>query len=216
MPTLYGIYAQLDTYDKFYFFNYVYLIFKLCLWEAGRERLLCLKRQHLSSGNFVCVFFGFVFCQEGVVFHFSWETVSAQWGPPLFHTNLNPHTVQPLFLPYFFRLLPDTSHLPPFLQMVEVRHLLNIFSQHLQILCAPFYSPKRWMLSIFTGKKQTHRTEETLLWITQLVGGQSQNLEQRALRASGAQGRNLPLLSFPMESVNYPRAGQGTGLHASA
>lgn len=27
------------------------LIFKFSLWEAGRERLLCLKRQHLSLGN---------------------------------------------------------------------------------------------------------------------------------------------------------------------
>ena len=55
-----------------------------------------------------------------------------------------------------------------------------------------------------------------MLWVTQLVGGQSQDLEQRALRASGAQDRNLPLLSFPMETVNYPRAGQGTALHGSA
>lgn len=57
-----------------------------------------------------------------------------------------------------------------------------------------FHSPKRWMPSLFTDKKQPHRVEETLLWVTQLVGGPSQDLEQKAVRPAGA--HHLNLLSF--------------------
>lgn len=54
-----------------------------------------------------------------------------------------------------------------------------------------FHSPKRWMLLLFTGKKQLHRVEETLLWVTQLVGGPSQDLEQKTVRPAGAHYLNL-------------------------
>ena len=53
------------------------------------------------------------------------------------------------------------------------------------------HSPKRWMPSLFTDKKQPHRVEETLLWVTQLVGGPSQDLEQKAVRPAGAHHLNL-------------------------
>ena len=54
-----------------------------------------------------------------------------------------------------------------------------------------FHSPKRWMPSLFTDKKQLHRVEETLLWVTQLVGGPSQDLEQKTVRPAGAHYVNV-------------------------
>lgn len=71
---------------KFYFSNFVCLIFKLCLWEAGRERLLYLKRQHLSLGNL-----GGVFRKEQT-FIVLGRQLNPKWGPPLFQPIL--HTIQ--------------------------------------------------------------------------------------------------------------------------
>lgn len=70
-----GIYAQPGTMTNFSF-STLLTVLTLSLGSWG-ERLLCLKEQHLSLGNFVCVWWGVVllclfFCQGGAVFPFPW------------------------------------------------------------------------------------------------------------------------------------------------
>lgn len=80
-----------------------------------------------------------------------------------------------------------------------------------------FHSPKRWMPSRFTDKKQLHRVEETLLWVTQLVGGPSQDLEQKAVRPAGAHHLNLLRPQLPKcRPFTIPVQGRGPDEKGSA
>lgn len=80
-----------------------------------------------------------------------------------------------------------------------------------------FHSPKRWMPSLFTDKKQPNRVEETLLWVTQLVGGRSQDLEQKAVRPAGVHHLNLLRPQLPKcRPFTIPVQGRGPDEKGSA
>lgn len=126
LPRLCGISAQLDAMS-FPFLNFVHLSCKLCLREAGGERLLCLKG-YLSSGN------------SGVLPGRSSLSLflgdSPQWGSSLFHPILHIDTVHPVF-----PVSPVSFLIPPSL-LTNVRSEALIFfftynnSQDRQIACA--------------------------------------------------------------------------------
>lgn len=133
LPTLWNL-CTTGHYDKFYFFNSTYC-FNFVSGKLGREAIVSEEATFIFRQFCVCVvgscFIVFVFLPGRSSLSFSLVDRQCPVGftplLPIHQTLAGHHRPFP----------PYTSHIPPFLQRVEVRHLLNIFkrnkSQHLQI-----------------------------------------------------------------------------------
>lgn len=129
-----GIYAQPGTMTNFTFSTLTYC-FNFVSGKLGREAIVSEGATFIFRQFCVCVvgscFIVFVFLPGRSSLSFSLVDRQCPVGftplLPIHQTLAGHHRPFP----------PYTSHIPPFLQRAEVRHLLNIFkrnkSQHLQI-----------------------------------------------------------------------------------